>query len=138
MNSARPTLAEIAPARPRRGAGALSCCASQKSAILALLRERGQRGVLGSELYSHPELYGRSPRNRISELRRDGCLLEGGPHGSSDWFYRLIRECENPVERPAEKEATPTSSETASESEYMRRVREEQARAMPLFAGVRQ
>jgi hypothetical protein len=71
-----------APARTR----------SHYAAILQLLRERGPQGVLGSELYSSPDLYGRSPRNRISELRRDGHLIEGRAHGASDWFYRLIRD----------------------------------------------
>jgi hypothetical protein len=44
-------------------------------------------------------LYGRSPRNRISEARRDGHLIEGKPFGSSDWFYRLIRDIAG--EKPA-------------------------------------
>jgi len=82
----------VAKTRPQRGKGAPERCASHKSAILILLRERGRKGVLGSELYSRPDLYGRSPRNRISELRRDGHLIEGRPHGSSDWFYRLVRD----------------------------------------------
>jgi hypothetical protein len=86
------TLDEIAQARPRRGTGAPARSRSHYEAILALLGERGPQGVLGSELYARPELYGRSPRNRISELRRDGHLIEGKPHGSSDWFYRLIRD----------------------------------------------
>jgi hypothetical protein len=88
----RPTLGEVARARPHRGSGIPARCVSHKAAILALLRERGARGVLGSELYSQPERYGRSPRNRISELRKDGYLIEGKPHGFSDWWYRLIRD----------------------------------------------
>lgn len=93
INSANgPTLAEVAQARPRRGTGAPSRCASHKSAILALLRDREPQGVLGSELYNSPEKFGRSPRNRISELRGEGHLIEGKPHGSSDWWYRLIRD----------------------------------------------
>jgi hypothetical protein len=88
----RTTLDELAKARPRRGSGAPARCASHKSAILALLLERGPRGVLSSELYNSPEKFGRSPRNRISELRSDGHLIEGDPRGSSDWFYRLIRD----------------------------------------------
>lgn len=71
-----------APARTR----------SHYQAILELLRERGSQGVLGSELYARPELYGRSPRNRISELRRDGFMIEGRPHGAADWHYWLIRD----------------------------------------------
>ncbi|SRR6266481_832260 len=60
--------------------------------ILELLRERGPRGVLGSELYARPELYGRSPRNRISELRRDGYRIEGAARGASDWHYKLVED----------------------------------------------
>ncbi len=86
------TLSELAQASPQRGTGAPARSRSHYEAILELLRERGPQGVLGSELYSRPELYGRSPRNRISELRRDGHLIEGKPHGSFDWFYRLIRD----------------------------------------------
>lgn len=87
-----PSLDELAKARPKRGGGAPLRSRSHYEAILQLLRERGPQGVRGSELYAHPDLYGRSPRNRISELRRDGHLIEGKPHGSSDWFYRLIRD----------------------------------------------
>lgn len=88
----KPTLSELRDATPRRGTGAPGRSRSHYEAILELLRERGSRGVLGSELYARPELYGRSPRNRISELRHDGHLIEGKAHGSSDWFYRLIRD----------------------------------------------
>lgn len=94
IQSKRPALEEVAKARPRRGTGAPSRCASHYQAILVLLRERANQGlgILGSELYARPDLYGRSPRNRISELRKDGHLIEGKPSGSSDWFYRLIRD----------------------------------------------
>ena len=86
------TFDELAQAKPRRGSGAPVRSRSHYDAILELLRERGPQGVLGSELYSRPDLYGRSPRNRISELRKDVYLIEGNPHGTSDWFYRLIRD----------------------------------------------
>jgi hypothetical protein len=88
----KPTLSELRDAIPQRGTGAPVRSRSHYEAILELLRERGPRGVLGSELYARPDLYGRSPRNRISELRRDGHLIEGKSRGSSDWFYRLIRD----------------------------------------------
>jgi hypothetical protein len=84
------SLDELAKARPKRGSGAP--LRSRYEVILQLLRERGAQGVRGSELYERPDLYGRSPRNRISELRRDGHLIEGKPLGSSDWFYQLIRD----------------------------------------------
>jgi hypothetical protein len=73
--------------------------------ILALLRERGPVGVLASELYDAPRRYGRSPRNRISELRLDGHRIEGNPRGSSDWHYVLTREA-----------APAAASSTAAES----------------------
>jgi hypothetical protein len=86
------TTTELEQARPKRGAGAPARTRSHYNAILELLRQRGPQGLLGSELYSRPDLYGRSPRNRISELRKDGHLIEGKPYGTSDWFYRLIRD----------------------------------------------
>ena len=86
------TFDELAQATPRRTSGAPLRSRSHYEAILELLRERGPQGVLGSELYSRPDLYGRSPRNRISQLRKDGHLIEGKPRGAADWWYRLIRD----------------------------------------------
>jgi hypothetical protein len=86
------TIHELAKARPKPSHGRPARTRSHYDAILALLRERGDLGVRSSELYSRPEMYGRSPRNRISEARRAGHLIEGKPFGSSDWFYRLIRD----------------------------------------------
>src|SRR6266480_7250568 len=88
------TLEQVRQAMPARGKGAPSRTRSHYERILALLRERAAQGqgILGSELYNSPEKFGRSPRNRISELRRDGHLIEGKPHGSADWFYKLIRD----------------------------------------------
>lgn len=84
------TLAELVQARLHRGSGAPARSRSHYEAILQLLRECGVQGVLGSELYSRPDLYGRFPRNRISELWRDGHLIERRADGASDWFYRVI------------------------------------------------
>ena len=92
---------QIEQAKPRRLRGAPDRTRSHYDRILGLLRERGPAGVLASELYDAPHLYGRSPRNRISECRKDGHLIEGKPRGSSDWHYVLICENENPTERPA-------------------------------------
>jgi hypothetical protein len=69
--------------------GAPARTKSHRAAILALLRDRGTRGVLASELYDAPTLYGRSPRNRISELRKEGFDIKGEPRGASDWRYWL-------------------------------------------------
>lgn len=89
---ASPTLAEVEQARPKTGTGAPARCGSHKAAILAFLRERGPQGILGSELYNSPERFGRSPRNRVSELRKEGFLISGEPHGDSDWHYILLRD----------------------------------------------
>jgi len=47
---------------------------AHKERIAALLIERAEQGmgVQASDLYDHPELYGHSPRNRISEPGKDG------------------------------------------------------------------
>jgi len=86
------TLDEVARARPPHGNGAPSRTRSHYDRVLALLRERGSAGVLSSELYDAPKLFGRSPRNRVSELRQDGCLIETVPAGSSVVRYILIRD----------------------------------------------
>ena len=126
------TFDELAQARPKRGAGAPARTRSHYDAILELLRERGPQGVLGSELYARPELYGRSPRNRISELRKDGHLIEGKPHGASDWFYRLIRD--NAGVKPLND--SPDWYEKAT-GRPRHQLDQDNLSALPLFAGVR-
>jgi helix-turn-helix protein len=98
----QPTLAEVAESRPPRASGAPSRTRSHYERILALLRDRGPAGVLSSELYDSPELYGRSPRNRISELRQAGHLIRTIPAGGSVVRYVLAHE--NPVPAPARPE----------------------------------
>src|SRR5208337_2129891 len=88
-------------ARPPRGSGAPSRTRSHYSRILVLLRERGPAGVLSSELYNSPNLFGRSPRNRISELRAAGHLIRTVPAGASVVRYVLAHENPSPIERPA-------------------------------------
>jgi hypothetical protein len=113
------TVEQLQQGIPLRGIGAPSRAKTHYARILALLRERGPVGVLGSELYNSPQLYGRSPRNRISELRKDGHLISGESRGS-DWFYVLVRENESPTprrSRPGKAEqlslpATPEMKET--------------------------
>jgi len=100
-DSSRPTLAEVAQSRPPRGSGAPSRTRSHYDRILALLRERGPAGVLSSELYDQPHLFGRSPRNRISELRKDGHLIQTIPAGASVVRYVLTHENPSPTERPS-------------------------------------
>jgi hypothetical protein len=73
---------------------------THRERILALLRERGPSGVLASELYDAPHLYGRSPRNRISELRKGGYRIEGAARGASDWHYRLVQDKPQAPELP--------------------------------------
>ncbi|HXJ04076.1 MAG TPA: hypothetical protein VNH65_03205 [Candidatus Acidoferrum sp.] len=96
-----PTLAEVAQARPPRGSGAPSRTRSHFERILALLIERGPSGVLSSELYDQPHLFGRSPRNRISELRKDGHLIQTVPAGASVVRYVLTHENPSPTPRPS-------------------------------------
>ena len=93
-------MSEVEQARPHHGQGAPSRNRSHYDRILTLLRERGPAGVLSSELYDAPYLYGRSPRNRISELRKDGHLIQTVPAGASVVRYVLTHENLSPVERP--------------------------------------
>jgi len=62
----------------------------QRQRILALLRERGSRGVLSSELYEFPWKFGRCPGSRICELRKQGYAIEGEPRGKWDHRYWLV------------------------------------------------
>src|SRR5712692_582689 len=98
MNSTL-TLEKVAESRPPRGNGPPSRTRSHYERILALLRERGPNGVLSSELYDQPHLFGRSPRNRVSELRKDGHLIQTIPAGASVIRYVLTHENPSPTLR---------------------------------------
>lgn len=87
-----PSLEEVAESRPPRGSGAPSRTRSHYARILALLRDRGPAGVLSSELYDAPDSYGRSPRNRISEMRKNGHLIKTVPASASVVRYVLAHE----------------------------------------------
>src|SRR5262245_1401217 len=87
-----PSCAEVGRARPARGTGAPSRTNSHYDRILALLRERGPTGVISSELYDAPHLFGRSPGNRISEMRQAGHLIETSAAGESTVRYVLLRD----------------------------------------------
>lgn len=102
VQSERPSLSEVRRAVPARSSGAPSRTRSHYDRILALLRERGTAGVLSSELYDAPQLFGRSPRNRISELRADGHLIQTVPAGASVVRYILTHENPSPTPRPSQ------------------------------------
>lgn len=89
---------------PARGTGAPERTRSHYARILALLRERGPSGVLSSERYDAPQLYGRSPRNRIS-IRHDGHLVKTVAVGASVVRYVLARENPSPSPRPPQCKA---------------------------------
>jgi|SRR5208283_487617 len=105
-DTVEPTIAEVAESRPPRGFGAPERTRSHYERILALLRERGASGVLSSELYDSPNLFGRSPRNRISELRKDGHLIKTLSAGASTVRYVLLHENPSPTQRPPARPAS--------------------------------
>ena len=123
---------------------------SHKENIAELLKQRAEQGlgVRSSELYQEPHLYGRSPRNRISELKQRGWNVGGKSYGDADWFYWL-RSDDTGREYPTQRFNEPprpsrpqlvTQPEVKSpviESDYMQRRRQELAEAMPLFSEVR-
>jgi hypothetical protein len=101
--------------------------------ILDLLRVRGTAGVLSSELYDCPEKFGRSPRNRISEMRRDGFSIRTAPVNASTVRYVLLADRgEQPATAPRDwyekKTGKPRAAVVPSEST---------TDGLPLFAGVR-
>lgn len=82
-------------------AGPPSTANSQRERILERLRVAGQRGVLAAEFYDDPQCrYGRSPRNRISELRAMGHKITGEWESKVDFRYTLIEETQAPKALP--------------------------------------
>jgi hypothetical protein len=139
-SQARPSIEQFERAKPQRPAGPPARTQSHYEAILSLLRERGTRGVLGSELYARPDLYGRSPRNRLSEARAAGNLIEGKPYGSSDWHYVLIRENTDPRRRRTRRRWVEQKSLANSPDWFEKQhgPRPSQSDSdLPLFSGVR-
>jgi hypothetical protein len=98
------TLEKVAESQPPRGTGAPSRTRSHYDRILALLRERGSAGVSSAELYDAPHLYGRSPRNRISEMRAAGHLIKTTQAGPSTVRYVLLHENPSPTQRPTARD----------------------------------
>lgn len=74
---------------------------SQRQRILEQLREAGTRGVLAAEFYDDPQCrFGRSPRNRISELRAMGHKIAGEWESKVDFRYTLVEETRAPKALP--------------------------------------
>ena len=82
-------------------AGPPPTATSQRERILERLRAAGARGVLAAEFYDDPECrYGRSPRNRISELRAIGHKITGEWEGKVNFRYTLNEETQAPKALP--------------------------------------
>jgi hypothetical protein len=74
--------------------------ASQRALVLERLRQAGPVGVLAKELYDDPQCrYGRSPRNRISELKQMGFKIEKQWEGRN-YRYTLVEETQAPKALP--------------------------------------
>lgn len=74
---------------------------SQRERIFERLRDAGACGVLAAEFYDDPQCrYGRSPRNRISELRAMGHKITGEWESKVDFRYTLIEETQAPKALP--------------------------------------
>jgi hypothetical protein len=98
--------------------------------ILDLLLARGPQGVSSTELYSRHDLYGVSPRNRVSELRRDGFPIQTVHVNASTVRYVLLADrVEQPAPRDWHQEQTgkPRADEVPEKSTI---------EDLPLFAGV--
>lgn len=113
--------------------------------VAALLIERGLQGmcVQGADLYDQRELYGVSPRSRVSDLiHKRGWDIGSKPGKRGCQCYWVRRDGDGrtyPTERFEEPSTAPRPQlANQPESNYMRRMRAEEAQAMPLFAGVGQ
>ncbi len=74
---------------------------SQRQRILERLREAGPHGILAAEFYDDPLCrYGRSPRNRVSELRAMGHKITGEWESRVDFRYKLVEETPAPKALP--------------------------------------
>ena len=69
--------------------------------ILEILRERGPHGVTSAELYSDASRFGRSPRNRVSELRQHGHNIKT-IFLSRDMVCYVLQEAPRPAVVPRE------------------------------------
>ena len=110
--------------------------ASQRALVLAHLREVGTVGVLSRELYDDPQhRYGRSPRNRVSELIAMGFKIEKRWEGRN-YRYILRQEPEKPNPLPdyyTQKEIPWDKRERAKTDNYGRLLETD----LPLFAETR-
>ena len=110
--------------------------------VAALLIERARQGmcVQAADMYEQPDLYGRSPRSRVSDLiHKKGWDIGSKPgerHCQCYWVRRDGDGRTYPTARFDDPLPCPRPQLPDAESAYMCRVREEQAESMPLFAGV--
>ena len=116
--------------QPLKGSRPLERAASQRQRILERLREAGSRGVLASELYDDAQCrYGRSPRNRISELRKAGHRIAGEWESKADFRHTLLEETVSarPLRKYSPKQRTP------SDDWHGRATGKKRATGLPLF-----
>ena len=117
-------------ARPVSGSGPPERAASLRQRILERLLEASSRGVLASDFYNDPQCrYGRSPRNRISELRKMGHRIAGKWEVKTDFRYTLLEETVSAKPLP---ECSPKQS-TPSDDWYRRAAGKKRTTGLPLF-----
>lgn len=133
--SSPPTIEQVQRSKPCRPSGPREEHVDDAERLLQRLRQVGAVGITTGELIREG-CCGLRPPNRIGDLRRVGHLIETVREGNGVFRFILVRE--NPNPEPKRKRKRPSSSRTqVRESDYMRPLREERAKAMPLFAGVR-
>lgn len=105
--------------RPYRPSGPPLTAPRQRDVILRELRAAGSAGVLSTVfLYEHKIL---RPASRVNELRRQNFVIETVPGPGGVARYTLRSEPSTPKPLPG----------------YAERMRQLEARELPLFAGVR-
>lgn len=108
---------------------------SQRALILVRLKEAGTAGVLSRELYDDPQCrYGRSPRNRISELKAQGFIIEKRWEGR-EYRYILRQEPEKPRALPNYYAQKPLSRDWYERQTGQPRAAVAAQNFLPLFQG---
>lgn len=118
----RPTLQQLEQARPYKSACGAEDFSKAKALTLHLLQQAGPAGMTVPDLRANG--CGERPPNRICDLRHEG--------------VPIITRRENGVTRYVLAKFLPIQRQSPSgETAFMRRRRQEQEQAAPLFAGVR-
>ena len=130
MSTFPPKLNTIEQARPLKPDSHAEDFEADKLAVLDALRRAGPHGMSTME-FLRRGIGGVRPPNRVCDLRKDGHLIQTVRESGRQCRFVLLHENPRPIPRPGPRKPI----EQIPISDFMRRRREEDERATPLFAG---